>query len=81
MLCVIAFQLSLAAPSQYEVTDLPGWGNPLKSKVYSGFCPAGVPPNGHGTQYVPDTFSLPPHPKLNLTDDLPLSKRHVVFTS
>ena len=39
------------APAQFEVKSLPGWDQPLLSKVYCGFSSAGVPPSGEGTMH------------------------------
>lgn len=36
---------------RHEVTSLPGWSQPLPSRLFTGFVPAGPPPSGNGTMY------------------------------
>jgi hypothetical protein len=64
VVAVVGSRASVPPPARAEITSLPGWTDPLPSKMTNGWIDAGLPPSGVGTMY-------------SLLHDRPLSLTHL----
>eukprot|EP00037_Helgoeca_nana_P010331 m.90751 g.90751 ORF g.90751 m.90751 type:complete len:229 (+) comp20141_c0_seq4:3346-4032(+) len=51
VVAVVGSRASVPPPARAEITSLPGWTDPLPSKMTNGWIDAGLPPSGVGTMY------------------------------